>query len=314
MTVPENGAGSVLVDSTSSRLTSTLTQHIISSQTVPGLPPATAATSSQHVANDASTMSAAGLSQLPSVGESQLGPWPARRSASGQDAAAEDAVVFPSLESATMREVTSPRDNPQATEAMHPGQQAPVQMRVHFEDFAAQLRLQRHHEHRKRMLYHRKQKLRKAVALSARLNRVGSFVHDGLVEIARHSDTTGFVHVQQHVKDLVDLCTSHWDNEMRERDSFDSLDLPHSARINGQTFLQKLSASSQHDCMDFIHTLRSKPRFMVERLKAMSPSQVATLSTSPRYSDLSDSVLTSLSQNRGALIPKEAHQRIFQGA
>lgn len=167
-------------------------------------------------------------------------------------------------------------------------------MRVHFEDFAQQLTLLRHHEHRKRMLQHRRSRLQNAVALSARLRRVGSWVHDGLVQISQQLDAHGFTRVHQHMQDLVDLCHSQWSHEIQVWES-----APPQKTPPKESFLAKLSSASRDDCLELIQTLRSNPRFLVERFKAMSPPQISSLSTSPKFQKLSESVLTSLSQNRG---------------
>ncbi|EXJ91822.1 hypothetical protein A1O3_00372 [Capronia epimyces CBS 606.96] len=167
-------------------------------------------------------------------------------------------------------------------------------MRVHFEDFAMQLRLHRHHEHRKRILSHRRNRLQNAVALSARLHRVSSWVHDGLVEITQQADASGFTRLHQHTHDLVDLCFSHWNHEIQGQDPV----YTSNASVK-EPFLSQLPPSAQQDCLEFIQTLRNNPRFLVERFKAMSPAQISSLSTSPKFQELSESVLTSLSQNRG---------------
>lgn len=167
-------------------------------------------------------------------------------------------------------------------------------MRIHFADFALQLRLRRHHEHRQRMLSHRRNRLQNAVALSARLHRVSSWVHDGLVEITQQVDASGFTRLHQHTHDLVDLCFSQWNHEIQQQDQ------SYIEKVSvKESFFSQLPQPSQQDCLDFIHTLRSNPRFLVERLKAMSAAQILSLSTSPKFQELSESVLTSLSQNRG---------------
>ncbi|EHY55138.1 hypothetical protein, variant 2 [Exophiala dermatitidis NIH/UT8656] len=167
-------------------------------------------------------------------------------------------------------------------------------MRVHFEDFASQLRLHRHHEHRRRMLTHRRHRLQNALALSARLKRVSSWVHDGLVEISQQADAIGFTRLHQHTHDLMDICLSQWTHEVHALDTTYNQKAPVK-----QSFLTQLPPSSQQDCLEFIQTLRNNPRFLVERLKALSPAQISSLSSSPKFQELSESVLTSLSQNRG---------------
>ncbi|OAP61643.1 hypothetical protein AYL99_03846 [Fonsecaea erecta] len=169
-------------------------------------------------------------------------------------------------------------------------------MRVHFEDFAKQLRLHRHHEYRKRMLYHQRDRLRNAIALSGRLQRVGSWVHDGLVQISQQLDPSGFTRVHQHMQDLVTLCHTQWSYEIH---AFDSTSTVTSKTAKKDSFFARLSPNIQEDCLELIQTLRSNPRFLVERLKVMSPEQIKGLSTSPKFKKLPESVLVSLSQNRG---------------
>ncbi|KAJ9644349.1 hypothetical protein H2204_001701 [Knufia peltigerae] len=167
-------------------------------------------------------------------------------------------------------------------------------MRIHFEDFANELRLHRHQEHRKRILFHRRDRLRTAVALSSRLHRVGSWLHDGLVAISRQSEANGFSRVHQRMQDLADSCFSSWTHEINAFELSPDMKTPIK-----DSFFARLPAYSQDDCLELIHTLRSKPRFLVERFKAMSPAQITSLSTAPKYRELSESVLTSLSQNSG---------------
>ncbi len=166
-------------------------------------------------------------------------------------------------------------------------------MRMHFKDFASQLRLHRHREHRKRMLYHQREGLRNAISLSARLQRVGSWVHDGLVQISQQSDPSGFTRVHQHMQDLVNQCQSTWHHEIHALDATSISKIPIK-----ESFFAKLSTSSRGDCLELIHTLRSSPRFLIDRFKAMKPEQLKGLSASPKFRNLSESVLVSLSENR----------------
>ena len=178
---------------------------------------------------------------------------------------------------------------------------APVELRIHFEDFAAHLRQHRHNEHKRRMLEHRRRHLQKAVALSGRLQRLSSWVHDGLVEISRNDDsstTSSFVRVQQNLQDLSDVCISQWNHEIQALDPVNSSE-PLESSPASATFLDKLSPESQRECLDFLHAVRSKPRYLIDRFKAVSPAQLSALSTSPRYQNLPSSILASLSQNSG---------------
>jgi hypothetical protein len=175
-------------------------------------------------------------------------------------------------------------------------------MRVHFEDFSKELRLHRHHEYRLRMLHHQRHHLRRALALSSRLKRVGSWVHDGLVQISQQSDSAGFTRVHRHMQDLVNVCQSQWDREIYALDMSTTSSLPKKEK---DSFFAKLSPTSQADCVELVETLRQNPRFLVERFKAMNSEQIRGLSSSPKFRNLSESVLVSLSENRS----REGHRR-----
>ena len=187
------------------------------------------------------------------------------------------------------------------------GERSPIEMRVHFEEFAAQLRAHRDAEHKRRMLEHRRNGLRKGVALSARLQRLTSWVHDGLVEIGNHQDAQGFVHVHQGLQDLTDSCFAHWNQEIQAMDPVNTGSRDRLSPTR-ETILLKIPPDARKDCLEFINSVRSNPRFLIDRFKAVSSSQLATLSTSPRYQELEASVLTSISQNRGRSSQKKRIQ------
>lgn len=180
---------------------------------------------------------------------------------------------------------------------------------VRFSEFAEHLRIQRHLENRERVLQCRKRVLQKTIALSARLHRLSSWIRDGLVEISMHSDASGFVRVHQHMQDLVDLAYSQWNHELH---ALDPLDIPESTKLDPadvNAFLPKLTGNAQNDLLSLISSLRSNPKFLVERFRSLSHSQITALSTFPRYSDVSESVLTSF-QARGR-VSQERSKRIL---
>ncbi|RMD43679.1 hypothetical protein DV735_g1483, partial [Chaetothyriales sp. CBS 134920] len=175
-------------------------------------------------------------------------------------------------------------------------------MRVHFDEFAAQLRAHRDREHKRRMLEHRRQGLRRGVALAARLQRLTSWLHDGLVEIGNHHDAAAFVHVHQNLQELTETCFAHWTRDIQAMDALNRGRATTTEPVptpEPEPVLARLTAEARRECVEFIHSVRSRPRFLIDRFSAVSPSQLAALSTSPRFQDLSASVLTSLSQNRG---------------
>ena len=123
-------------------------------------------------------------------------------------------------------------------------------------------------------------------------------MHDGLVEISQHGDAPAFVRVHQSIQDLTDVCFAGWSHDVQSMDAVlasSTADQP----APSDSFLSQLSQTSQQDCVDFIESVRSNPRFLVERFTSISPAQLKALSTSPRYKELEATILTSLSQNRG---------------
>jgi len=182
--------------------------------------------------------------------------------------------------------------------------------RVSFYDFAAQARLQQHHENRRRCLSTRKQVLQRSVALSARLRRTSSWVQDGLVEISKHQDPAGFTRVFSHAHDLVDVCYSHWNNELQSVDTLQALQGPTTQTTSPPPFFDKLPSQAQQELLDLLSNLRSNPRFLIERLSNLPLSQVATLTAKPKW-EASESLLASLSQSSGGSLQRRRRVQAF---
>ncbi|KAK5071460.1 hypothetical protein LTR64_004762 [Lithohypha guttulata] len=172
----------------------------------------------------------------------------------------------------------------------------PKRARTQFYDFAAQVQLQQHHQRRKRYLSARKRVLQKSIALSARLRRTSSWVQDGLVEISKHQDTRAFAQVFSHAQDLVDVCISHWNNDLNNLDTVQSSDTNEPQTTTPQPFFDQLPVEAQKDLLELLSNLRCNPRFLIDRLSNLPRSQVATLTSSPRW-QFSDVVLKSFSQD-----------------
>lgn len=170
--------------------------------------------------------------------------------------------------------------------------------RIHFCDFAEQARLQQHHEHRKRLLNARRRVLQKSIALSARLRRTSSWVQDGLVEISRHQDAAGFARVFSHAQDLVDICYSHWNNDLQALDTIQSAHSTPSTLSGPSTFFDQLARPVQNDLLHLLSNLRGNPQFLIDRFRNLPRSQVATLTSKPRW-EVDEPFLASFSQDSG---------------
>lgn len=170
--------------------------------------------------------------------------------------------------------------------------------RISFYDFAAQARLHEHHERRQRSLNTRRRVLQKSISLSARLRRTSSWIQDGLVEISRHQDSAGFARVFSHAQDLVDICYSHWSNDLQALDIVQSSDAS-TLSLSGQSpFFDQLARPAQDDLLALLSNLRGNPKFLIDRFRNLPRSQVATLASKPRW-EAHESFLASFSQDSG---------------
>ena len=154
-------------------------------------------------------------------------------------------------------------------------EERPFDLRPHFDEFAAQLRRRRHAEHRRRILGHRKVHLQKAVALTGRLQRLSSWLHNGLVQISKSQDASAFVRVHQHLLEVTSRCLGRWKHDIR---AFDPLDPTTKEPDGSDLFLSRISQAARNDCLEFIQNVRRNPKFLVDRFKAVSPSQLVALS------------------------------------
>lgn len=170
--------------------------------------------------------------------------------------------------------------------------------RIHYHEFAVQVRLEQHHERRERFLTSRRRTLQRSIALSARLTRTAAWIQDGLVEISRHNDTTSFTRVFSHVQDLIDICYSHWNNELQSFDTLEISDAAAATPVFPEPFFDQLHVQHQKNLLELLSALRSNPQFLVDRFRNLSRSQVATLTTKPKW-EASESFLTSFSQDSG---------------
>lgn len=168
--------------------------------------------------------------------------------------------------------------------------------RIHFYDFAAQARLQQHHERRKHHLLARKRILQKSIALSARLRRTTAWVQDGLVEISKHQDSKAFAQVHGHAQDLVDVCISHWNNELNNLDIAQATASDILEPSISRSFFDQLPTEAQSDLLELLSNLRCNPQFLVDRLRNLPRAQVSTLMSNPRW-QFTDTIFQSFSQD-----------------
>jgi hypothetical protein len=171
-----------------------------------------------------------------------------------------------------------------------------------FEEFSSQIRLERYHEDRLRLLQDRQTALQTAIALCARLHRIGILTHNGLVEISGRGDKAGFVQVYLTMRELKNNLYTSWkrnaplSNSLTEQGSQSRDEGP-----DAVSFISRLPEGSIAELTDFLHLLRTSPEFLVDRFKSLSRTQLTALSACPEYSNLQTPGLPSASRARNQM-------------
>lgn len=171
--------------------------------------------------------------------------------------------------------------------------------KVSFEAFASQIRLEGYHQNRLHFLQQRHTSIQTAIALSARLHRIGTSIQDGLVDISRRDDKAGFVHVYHTIGELKDTFYNHWKRHVHLSDSV--VQQANHGRANDPVtmcFYSRLSERSRAELFELIQRLRKNPGFLVERFKLLSQSQISALRTRPYYQPIHTSGHSSSSRAR----------------
>ena len=171
--------------------------------------------------------------------------------------------------------------------------------RITFEDFTAQIRSQRRHEKRRRILSSCQYNSHCAVTLSARLHRIGHVLQKGLVDSVCHGDKSCFVQVYQTAQDLKDNVTSCWKCDASRPPNTSEEDHPGLSDTPGTlSTLTELAGSSRAELSELIHLQRSDPAFLVERIRGLSQAQLAALLKRPKYPDDQDNFRAPFTRTR----------------
>ncbi len=213
--------------------------------------------------------------------------------------------------SQTSKPIEQYASEPRRSPRNNVGSQRP---KINFEAFASQIRLEIYQENRLRFLQDRHTSIRTAIALSARLHRIGTSIQDGLVDISRRDDKAGFVHVYHTVGDLKDNFYNHWKRHVHLSDPVVQQASHGRFKDSGtMCFYPRLSERSRAELLELIQLLRNDPNFLVERFKALSTSQILALNTRPKYqaiygsgSSSSSRARNQPSQNKGNVIYSNA--------
>ena len=135
-----------------------------------------------------------------------------------------------------------------------------------------------------RLLQDRQTSLQTAIALGARLHRIGELTHNGLVEISGRGYEAGFVQVYHTVRDLKDNLFAWWKRNVPISNSLTEQDgQAHNETPDVASFISRLPEGSVADLCDFLYLLRTSPEFLVDRFKSLSRQQLTALSACPEY-------------------------------
>jgi hypothetical protein len=250
--------------------------------------------------NEAPAMSGAGndalpITSIPSIQEQSL---PDRTKTSTP----QDNGISRIPPDVAVQETHDPRQrDPESTMAIEEGSKLrPSKIRVYFDEFAAQIRLHKQQDSHTRLLRLRQESLQKSIALTYRLRRVGRVIQDGLVELSGHNDKAGFARVYHCINELSTSCHARWRGEIQ------ALDIPTETDIartgvdeERKSFVSKLSRESRRDLSRLLHSIRSDPKFLVDRIKALSQVQLEGICVTPGQ-EPQPSVLPQYSQNRNS--------------
>jgi hypothetical protein len=158
----------------------------------------------------------------------------------------------------------------------------PPKIRVYFDEFAAQIRLHRQQDRHARVLRLRQESLQKSIALTERLRRVSRVVQDGLVDLSSHNDKAGFARVYHYINELSANCHSRWRGEVQAHDLPTDRDVDKSGlEDDRKSFVSRLSRDSRKELTRLLHSIRSQPKFLVDRIKALSQSQLEGICLTP---------------------------------
>ncbi|RAL01999.1 uncharacterized protein BO80DRAFT_444247 [Aspergillus ibericus CBS 121593] len=193
----------------------------------------------------------------------------------------------------------------------------PVKLpKVSFEELAVRYRQNQHKQTSRKRLEHRLHALKVSMGVSARFVRVGSIVQRGLVDRLKHDDKASFIALYHTLGDLQESCESAFRRHFHRQDPLEEWSpIRESAVDRSPDFFLQLSPQSRTDLLDILHLVRTDPQFILERLRSLTPTQLAALvsSTGPsgEPGDMSFPS-TSRSRTHSSLSKRSASSLLFK--
>ncbi|PKY03920.1 hypothetical protein P168DRAFT_270568 [Aspergillus campestris IBT 28561] len=150
---------------------------------------------------------------------------------------------------------------------------------VSFEDLARSHRQTQHKLSRRKRLESRLHVVKVSMGLSARLVRVGVTVQRGLVDRLKHEDKVNFIALYHGLSELQESCESVVRAPGHPADPWDEVGASarDAAADHAPDFFLQLSPQSRTDVLEILDLARTSPRFVVDRLRNLSPAQLAAL-------------------------------------
>jgi hypothetical protein len=238
--------------------------------------------------NEAPAMSGAGndapaITPISSLQERSL-PDRSKSTASQKDGVSQSHPQVAIQETHKPREQSPERTMATDEEEAHEphAQLQPPKTRVYFDEFAAQIRLHRQQDRHARVLRLRQESLQKSIALAERLRRVSRVVQDGLVDLSGHNDKAGFARVYHCINELSTNCHSHWRSEVQAHDIPTDRDMDNAGLDDDRkSFVSRLSRDSRKELSRLLHSIRSEPKFLIDRIRNFSQGQLEGICMMP---------------------------------
>lgn len=210
---------------------------------------------------------------------------------------------------------------PSSPSAMSISQEQLLPPKVSFRDFALCYRQNQHKQAQRKRLECRLRATKVSIAVSARLARVGATVQRGLVEGLKQDDKINFVSLYHTLHDLQSSCEStaaryalHRRQDPLLEDGMSDLD---SVAVHSTDFFLQLSPQSRSDLLDVLHSVRTDPQFLFDRLRSLTSAQLAALVSSatdasdPAHSSSSPSPPSSSSRSRARPLASSSASSTF---
>ena len=201
----------------------------------------------------------------------------------------EDTRARPTTPSPSPRTLSPEARNMKTTEhKLPPG--TPAKPRITFNDFKEQYIIHQDHEHELELLKRRQYALMRWLCLARRLQRVTSWLQDGLVDMMFRGDKAGFARVHQRLIDLDILFITHWKRDLQLAEDFPAdYTAPKSKTSIDDSFYHRLSSGSKTELTSLLTSLRSDPNFISDRIRNLKDDQLKMLrdSLKPQHATIS---------------------------